>query len=68
MISHIGEKLFYGQESQSTSRALMEIDTICCELVLLLCNTTTTFGLVTVTDMLLTTRYGILIKKVNHCQ
>ena len=36
----------------------MEIYIICCELVLLLRKTTTTFGLVTVADLILKTKYG----------
>ena len=42
----------------------MEFDIICCELVLLLCKTTTTFGLVTFADMLLNSRYGIKFMKI----
>ena len=42
----------------------------CCELVFLSCKTTTTFGLVTVADMLSNTTVDMELKplKVNHCQ
>ena len=39
-------------EAVVPSKALMEIYKSCCELVFLACKTTTTFGLVTVSDML----------------